>query len=87
MKDWFEAEWFDGLVKIPLLIDNSSIWYANLQANGQTGGYCLLDNNSVYTVTFKRKDDTGAYWFDRNQDGVFCDDTYETLFWEDGASF
>ena len=28
--DWFEANWFDELVKIPLSIDEGTNWYANL---------------------------------------------------------
>ena len=28
--DWFEAEWFNDLVKIPLTIDDGTNWYANL---------------------------------------------------------
>ena len=28
--DWFEANWFDDLVKIPLTIDQGTNWYANL---------------------------------------------------------
>ena len=28
--DWFEANWFDSLVKIPLTIDDGTNWYANL---------------------------------------------------------
>ena len=28
--DWFEAEWFNTLIKIPLTIDDGTNWYANL---------------------------------------------------------
>ena len=30
LKDWFEAEWFDGVVKIPLSIEDSTLWYMDL---------------------------------------------------------
>ena len=54
LKDWADAEWFDGVVKIPLLIENKSLWYANLIAVGdsynQTDGVCMLDNQGSMTL-------------------------------------
>ena len=50
LKDWWDAEWFDNLVKIPLLIDERSLWYANLIPVENNGGYCMIDNNSAYTL-------------------------------------
>ena len=54
--DWFEANWFDSLVKIPLAIDGGSNWYANLIVGAadaeQTGGLCMFDNNSEYTMIY-----------------------------------
>ena len=29
LKDWFDAAWFDGMVKIPLTVDKS-LWVADL---------------------------------------------------------
>ena len=58
LKDWFEASWFDGVVKIPLTIDNSEIWYADLNVwnsnifDYDEGGVCMIDNNSPRTVIF-----------------------------------
>ena len=60
LKDWFEAAWFDGVVKIPLTIDDS-LWTADLYSfrpdtGGLTdGGVCVLDNNSASTVIFSKK--------------------------------
>ena len=54
LKNWADAEWFDGVVKIPLLIENKSLWYANLIAVGssynQTSGVCMLDCNGGATL-------------------------------------
>ena len=54
LKDWADAEWFDGVVKIPLLIENKSLWYANLIAVGdsynQTDGVCMVDCNGATTL-------------------------------------
>ena len=59
LTDWFDAEWFDNMVKIPLSIDDSPIWYLNsipcLTENCATsvaGGKCYLDNNNPYTVFY-----------------------------------
>ena len=56
LKNWADAEWFNGLVKIPLLIENKSLWYANLIAVGssynQTNGVCMLDCNGANTLIY-----------------------------------
>ena len=59
LTDWFEAEWFDDLVKIPLTNLDSSLWYANLAPcndEGCTdvwgGGKCFVDNNNPYTIVY-----------------------------------
>jgi len=76
--DWFEAEWFDNIVKIPLTIQDSSIWYANLIAsedNGQgiqDGGKCMIDCNSATTLIFTDVK-TGSPWFD--SEDALCSDT------------
>jgi len=36
LQDWFDAEWFNGVVKIPLSIQESSLWYADLVAWNST---------------------------------------------------
>ena len=56
LKDWYEAAWFDGMVKIPLTIDNS-LWVADLYITDSDGvvydgGYCVIDNNSGSTVIY-----------------------------------
>ena len=70
LKDWFDAEWFDNLVKIPLLIDENSLWYANLIAVNtddsgtlQDGGICMVDNNGATTIIFPDWK-TGTPWYD-----------------------
>ena len=70
LKDWFDAEWFDNLVKIPLEIDENSLWYANLIAVNtdgsdvmQDGGICMVDNNGATTIIFPDWK-TGTPWYD-----------------------
>ena len=84
LKDWFHAEWFDNLVKIPLIIDERTVWYANLIPNDDEAGYCLIDNNSAYTVVFPTYG-TATNWYDRTQEGSNCDTTSEIVITEDGA--
>ena len=54
--DWFEANWFDDLIKIPLVIAGGVSWYANLivgdKDSEQTGGLCMFDNNSPLTLIY-----------------------------------
>ena len=67
LQDWFDAEWFDGVVKIPLTIEDSSLWYADLQVMDpdtgalKSGGYCFVDNNSANTLIFNGSQTTD-YW-------------------------
>ena len=56
MGDWFEANWFDDLVKIPLTIDQGTNWYANLivgdEDSQNINGKCMFDNNSPRMVIY-----------------------------------
>lgn len=86
LKDWADAEWFDGVVKIPLLIENKSLWYANLIAVGdsynQTSGVCMLDCNGATTIIWTQEDN----WFSDIY-GADCDETKTRNYYEDGAAY
>lgn len=85
--DWFEANWFDDLVKIPLIVYGATTWYANLivgeKDNEQTGGYCLFDNNSPRTVIVPAY--RGSSWDDwYTPTAATCDDTKTSIVRTDG---
>ena len=84
LMDWNDAMWFDDLVKIPLLIDEKTVWYANLIAGGasdsdpiQNGGYCMLDNQSAYTVIFP-DETTDLPWFSPDSGDAVCSSSSST---------
>ena len=62
--DWFDANWFDEIIKIPLIIGGNTSWYANLMVGAadsmQTEGYCLFDNNSPRTVIYPSTQTSGT---------------------------
>ena len=68
LKDWFEAAWFDGVVKIPLRVDQT-LWTADLYSFDPNtselvdGGFCVLDNNSAYTMIFGHAITGVPNWF------------------------
>ena len=78
LKDWFDAEWFDDLIKIPLMIDDNSLWYANLIAGGasstdtvQDGGICMIDNNGATTIIFP-DNKTQSPWYNVATGDAIC---------------
>ena len=92
LTDWFEAEWFSGLVKIPLTIDDSALWYANVApcqnndcSDTISGGKCLIDNNNPYTILYANGK-TGETQTWENYDFDACGST-ENLYWNDGGKF
>jgi len=91
LQDWFEASWFDGVVKIPLTIDNSEIWYADLDVwnpddfDYDFGGKCMVDNNSPRTVIFS-PEVTGQDRWMKTKDSV-CDSTKSETIFEDGSIY
>ena len=88
LKDWFEAEWFDGLVKIPLMIENSAVWYARLSVGEvgaeNNGGICTIDNNSPVTMIFNGEFG-GDDWY--SLDDSICDTSTEVQVYEDGSQY
>ena len=81
LKDWFEAEWFADLVKIPLTIDDSALWYANLApcqnedcSETISGGKCIIDNNNPYTILYPNSK-TGEHQTWDSYDFDACGDT------------
>ena len=70
-------------MKIPLLIDGNSLWYANLIAGGatdtdtvQNGGMCMLDNNASKTIIFPDYK-TGSPWYNVDSGDAVCPDKTE----------
>ena len=93
LTDYFEASWFDGMVKIPLTIDDS-LWVADMYSfrpdNGaiQDGGVCILDNNSAASVilsTWITGDEEN--WFEGFSNYNTCSDDKEKTILEDGYVF
>lgn len=92
--DWFDATWFDGIVQIPITVDEArgSLWLADLVVwNTKTnhyivGGYCSLDNNGAQTIIFSPEMlDHHAGWFtDSDAD---CSSTETVHVTEDGDEF
>ena len=93
LTDYFEAAWFDGMVKIPLTIDDS-LWVADMYSfypdtdTIQDGGVCILDNNSAASVIFSRwitGDEDN--WFEGYSNVNTCADDKEETILEDGYVF
>ena len=91
LKDWTHSTWFDGMVKIPLVVDNT-LWVADLYSYDpsddslENGGYCVIDNNSASTVIFGAglmgEDED---WVTREQLG--CSTDKDVVIVEDGYLF
>ena len=90
LTDWYDAEWFDDLVKIPISIDDSAIWYANLipclddtcADSGEyvAGGNCIIDNNEGVTIFYGSNLIVGnAPWTSRSFDT--CDAATTSLYY------
>lgn len=88
--DWFEANWFDDLVKIPLTIDQGTNWYANLivgdEDSQNTAGKCMFDNNSPRMVIYPGYTASGTQddWY--TAPANTCDTTREYELQSDGIS-
>ena len=56
VKDWREAEWFNGLIKIPLRNPKGHTWFASLQMGSplQYEQVCVIDSNNALTQTFSK---------------------------------
>ena len=85
--DWFDALWWDDLIKIPLTLFNGAIWVGNLQAGDDpataiTNGTCYFDNNSNMTTIYSNST-TGEDFYDPDSSGAKCDDDYIRII-EDG---
>ena len=83
--NWTNAEWFNGLIKIPLLNANGFAWVANLQLGTplQIQGVCVFDNNNHETATFDRYcRGCNSYFFDQSRSSTYKGDegiTYSFL--------
>ena len=96
LKDWFEASWFDGVVKIPLRVDDS-LWTADLYTfHPDTselidGGICVLDNNSASTMIFGKRITGVNNWFKYWDKEQVCnnagDQDKQDVILEDGMLF
>ena len=92
--DWADATWFDGVVQIPITIDEhrGSLWLTDLvvwdedAGNYIVGGYCTLDNNSANTVIFSPKISSfWSGWFD--VDDASCTSEATEHYTESGETF
>ena len=90
LKDWAHSTWFDGMVKIPLVVDNT-LWVADLYSYDpsddslENGGYCLIDNNQATTVIFGTGITHVDDWVTMDQLG--CSTDKEMVILEDGFLF
>lgn len=81
------------MVKIPLTIQDSTLWYADLQAwdpesgSYEKGGRCFIDNNNPRTVIFNKWASSSVtnFWFD--EDLANCDNKSEEEIQEDGNTY
>ena len=89
VSDWREAEWFNGLIKIPLRNPNSHTWFASLQMGTplQYEQVCVIDSNNAYTMTFSKncancphgrylKDNSTSFKVESSQKAVTQSDGY-----------
>ena len=93
--DWFDATWFDGVVQIPLTVDEArgSLWLSDLviwdEDNNDyiVGGYCTLDNNAAETIIFGPKIHSwwSTNWFTASNADCSSESTEHIT--EDGASY
>ena len=94
LTDWFEALWFSELVKIPLTLADSAIWYANLMpcedetcGEGEqiSGGKYFVDNQNPYFIVLNNAFSQETQIQD-NYNFQACDTDVTTLGFQNGSS-
>ena len=72
LADWAEAQWFNGVVQIPLTIDKTlqTSWIADMMLYAGDkmyhGGYCAIDNTSTTSLIFSTSLTPQGIWFSTN---------------------